>query len=201
MIRTFDQAEVEELARFASVPVINGLTDLLHPCQVLADLFTVHEALGGWDGKARRLDRRRQQHGALLDRRRRRARASSCGSPARGVRSPTPRILEREPGPHAVRADRGSRRGGRRARTSSTPTSGRRWVRRTSRRSAAQRVQGLHRGRGADAARRPRRHLPPLPAGAPRRGSVRRGDRGAAVAGVGRGREPAARAEGIAWPR
>jgi ornithine carbamoyltransferase len=52
MIRTFDQAEVEELARFASVPVINGLTDLQHPCQILADLLTVREALGGWDGKA-----------------------------------------------------------------------------------------------------------------------------------------------------
>jgi ornithine carbamoyltransferase len=52
MIRTFDHADVEELARFASVPVINGLTDLLHPCQVLADLMTVREALGGWAGKA-----------------------------------------------------------------------------------------------------------------------------------------------------
>jgi ornithine carbamoyltransferase len=52
MIRTSDHAEVEELARFASVPVINGLTDLLHPCQVLADLLTIREALGGWEGKA-----------------------------------------------------------------------------------------------------------------------------------------------------
>jgi ornithine carbamoyltransferase len=51
MIRTFDQAEVEELARFASVPVINGLTDLQHPCQILADLLTVRESLGGWEGK------------------------------------------------------------------------------------------------------------------------------------------------------
>jgi ornithine carbamoyltransferase len=51
MIRTFDQGEVEELARFASVPVINGLTDRQHPCQVLADLMTVREALGGWEGK------------------------------------------------------------------------------------------------------------------------------------------------------
>jgi ornithine carbamoyltransferase len=41
-----------ELARFATVPVINGLTDLLHPCQVLADLLTMREALGGWEGKA-----------------------------------------------------------------------------------------------------------------------------------------------------
>lgn len=51
MIRTFDHGEAEELARCALVPVINGLTDLLHPCQVLADLFTVKEALGGWEGK------------------------------------------------------------------------------------------------------------------------------------------------------
>jgi len=51
MIRTFDHAEVEELARFASIPVINGLTDLTHPCQVLTDLFTVKEALGTWEGK------------------------------------------------------------------------------------------------------------------------------------------------------
>jgi ornithine carbamoyltransferase len=51
MIRTYDHADVEELARFGSVPVINGLTDRLHPCQVLADLLTVRESLGGWEGK------------------------------------------------------------------------------------------------------------------------------------------------------
>jgi ornithine carbamoyltransferase len=51
MIRTFDHADVEELARYGSIPVINGLTDLLHPCQVLADLLTVRESLGGWDRK------------------------------------------------------------------------------------------------------------------------------------------------------
>ena len=51
MIRTFDHGEVEQLAHHATVPVINGLTDLSHPCQVLADLFTVREALGGWEGK------------------------------------------------------------------------------------------------------------------------------------------------------
>ncbi len=51
MIRTFDHADVEELARFATIPVINGLTDLLHPCQLLADLLTVRESLGGWEGK------------------------------------------------------------------------------------------------------------------------------------------------------
>jgi len=51
MIRTFDHADVEELARYATIPVINGLTDLLHPCQILADLLTVRETLGGWEGK------------------------------------------------------------------------------------------------------------------------------------------------------
>src|SRR2546426_11773184 len=51
MIRTFDHKEVEELARWATIPVINGLTDLSHPCQVLADLFTGGEALGGWDNR------------------------------------------------------------------------------------------------------------------------------------------------------
>lgn len=46
MIRTFDHGEVEELAAHSTVPVINGLTDLLHPCQVLADLFTIQEHFG-----------------------------------------------------------------------------------------------------------------------------------------------------------
>ena len=43
MIRTFAQAEVEELAKYASIPVVNGLTDFAHPCQVLADLMTIRE--------------------------------------------------------------------------------------------------------------------------------------------------------------
>jgi ornithine carbamoyltransferase len=51
MIRTFAQADVEELAKFASVPVINGLTDLRHPCQILADLLTMQESLGAIEGK------------------------------------------------------------------------------------------------------------------------------------------------------
>jgi ornithine carbamoyltransferase len=46
MIRTFDQADPEELAKWGSVPVINGLTDLLHPCQIMADLQTIRENFG-----------------------------------------------------------------------------------------------------------------------------------------------------------
>jgi ornithine carbamoyltransferase len=46
MVRTFDHGEAVEMARHASVPVINGLTDLLHPCQIMADLQTVQEEFG-----------------------------------------------------------------------------------------------------------------------------------------------------------
>jgi len=46
MIRTFDHREAEELAAFADIPVINGLTDLLHPCQAMADLLTILEHKG-----------------------------------------------------------------------------------------------------------------------------------------------------------
>jgi len=46
MIRTYEHSEVEILARYATVPVINGLTDFLHPCQVLTDIFTIRERLG-----------------------------------------------------------------------------------------------------------------------------------------------------------
>ncbi len=51
MIRTYRHEDAEELARHATVPVINGLTDLVHPCQVLADLQTVKQHLGGHAGK------------------------------------------------------------------------------------------------------------------------------------------------------
>jgi ornithine carbamoyltransferase len=50
MIRTFAQDDVEELARYASIPVINGLTDSSHPCQALADVMTIRERLGRLQG-------------------------------------------------------------------------------------------------------------------------------------------------------
>ncbi|WP_270600244.1 ornithine carbamoyltransferase [Faecalicoccus pleomorphus] len=50
MIRTFDQKEVEDLAKYGSIPVINGLTDYSHPCQVLADLMTIRERYGILEG-------------------------------------------------------------------------------------------------------------------------------------------------------
>jgi len=50
MIRTFAQKEVEDLAEFGSIPIINGLTDFCHPCQVLADLMTIREYKGSFSG-------------------------------------------------------------------------------------------------------------------------------------------------------
>ena len=50
MIRTFDQKEVEDLAKYGQIPIINGLTDYCHPCQVLADLMTIREYKGACAG-------------------------------------------------------------------------------------------------------------------------------------------------------
>lgn len=50
MIRTYKQSDVEDLAKYGSVPVINALTDLLHPCQILADLQTIYEKKGALKG-------------------------------------------------------------------------------------------------------------------------------------------------------
>ena len=51
MIRTYAQEEVEDLAKYGSIPIINGLTDYCHPCQVLADLMTIREHKGVFKGK------------------------------------------------------------------------------------------------------------------------------------------------------
>ena len=51
MIRTFEQKDVEDLAEYGSIPIINGLTDYCHPCQVLADLMTIREYKGSCQGK------------------------------------------------------------------------------------------------------------------------------------------------------
>lgn len=50
MIRTYAQEDVEELARYSTIPVINGLTDMFHPCQILADLMTIYETKGQLKG-------------------------------------------------------------------------------------------------------------------------------------------------------
>ncbi len=50
MIRTFEQSQVEDLAKYGSIPIINGLTDFSHPCQILADLMTIREYKGAFEG-------------------------------------------------------------------------------------------------------------------------------------------------------
>ena len=50
MIRTFDQEEVESLVKYGTIPIINGLTDLAHPCQILADLMTIREYKNSFEG-------------------------------------------------------------------------------------------------------------------------------------------------------
>ena len=50
MARVFDHDDIAELARYASVPVVNGLSDVAHPCQALADLLTIQDYFGGFDG-------------------------------------------------------------------------------------------------------------------------------------------------------
>lgn len=50
MIRTFEQSQVEDLAKYGSIPVINALTDFAHPCQVLADMMTIREKKGSLEG-------------------------------------------------------------------------------------------------------------------------------------------------------
>ena len=114
-IRSGSDETVTELAEAAAVPVVNGLTPLHHPCQALADLLTLRERFGDARRAAARLRRRRQQRRALARDRRRRG---GGGGRRRGARGLSARGRSRGV------ADRRSARGGRRAPTRSTPTSG-----------------------------------------------------------------------------
>ena len=196
--RTYSHHLVEELAAVASIPVINGLTDLLHPCQVMADLQTIAEHRPLAD-VGDRLRGRRQQHGQLAPARRGRARARAADRDA-GIASPRAAACASAP--------RSSpRRSGARLSWSEDPVDGRarrrlRLHRRLDQHGAGGRARPAARAVPALSGQR-RAHAPragrlgaALPARAPRRGDHRRGARRRAQHRVRPGREPAARAEG-----
>ena len=132
MIRTFDQDDVEELARHASIPVINGLTDISHPCQALADVMTIRERLGRLEGvRVAYLGDGNNVCASLM------VACAKLGAPfvaaspegyevVAGGRRARPRGRRRGRAHATTRARRP------RAPTSSTPTSGRAWARRRS---------------------------------------------------------------------
>ena len=203
LIRTFDQAEVDTFAEHASIPVINGLTDLAHPLQALADAMTIRERLGGLEGvrltylgdgnnvchSLMRLAARFGMHFTaacpagyepLRDGRRGRAGPTRRRAAARSASRPT-----RSRAPTAP--------------TCSTPTSGRAWARR---RSATQRLLDLERfsldGELLSVASRDAVAMHCLPAHV---GEEITEDvlYGPALARLGPGREPPAHPEGRAW--
>ena len=106
MIRTFAHADVEELARFATVPVINGLTDYNHPCQILADLLTVHENLGDCREARRSRGSATGTTWPTAGSRRRRCSASSFGWPVPRATTPIRAAGSQRGEAHAHRADR-----------------------------------------------------------------------------------------------
>ncbi len=143
MIRTFSQEGVEELARWADIPVINGLTDRYHPCQVMADLFTVIEHKGNyrdliycWIGDGNNMANSWINAAAVFGfelrvATPRRLRAGRRGSRT-GPGGRSPHRLHPRP-----------RRSGQRAPTCSTPTSGPAWARKPSRRSGRRHLPGF----------------------------------------------------------
>ena len=199
MIRTFAHADVEELARFATVPVINGLTDLLPPLPDPGRPADGHGEPGrrcdgktvAWIGDgnnmAQQLDRAPP---AVLGFELRLACPEGYEPDPRDLRARArKRTRDHADRARPTRRCAGAARGQHRRLGLDGPGGG-------GRSSRAQAFQGYMVDEGLMARRRPRGDLPPLPPGPPRRGGERGGARGTAVAGVGRGREPAARAEG-----
>ena len=141
LIRTFDQAEVDTFAEHASIPVINGLTDLAHPLQALADAMTIRERLGGLEGvRLTYLGDGNNVCHSLMRLAARFGMHFTAACPA-GY-EPSPAIVAAARADAAasggsVRADDRPARGRRRRPTCSTPTSGRAWARRSSASSAS----------------------------------------------------------------
>ena len=193
MIRTFEQAKLERFAAHSRVPVINGLTNEYHPCQILADIFTfiehrgtIHGKVVAWVGDGNNMANTWLQAAEIL---------------GFTVHVSTPSGYEVDPAVagirdsgcykvfnHPMQACEGAAPGDHR-RLDQHGLRGRE-------RRAPQGLRRLVRRRRDDGRGAARRAVHALPAGAPRRGGHRRGHRRAAERGLGRGREPHARAEG-----
>ena len=196
MIRANKHETLTELAEHATVPVINGLTDHSHPCQIVADIMTFEERAGPDRGPDGRLGRRRQQRRGLLDACRGPASASSCARlPAAAQPGADGARLgqAREGGDIELTDDPGEAVRGADCVVTDT------WVSMGQQDDAPRRKQLL----GPYAVdetlmskARQGRHLHALPAGLPRPRGVGGGHRRAAVGGLRRGGEPPARAEG-----
>ena len=206
MVRTFGHDRAEEMARFATVPVINGLTDLLHPCQVLADLQTVvqrfrrHAAIRArtlrsvsyaWIGDGNNMANSWIEAAGILGL----DLALACPAghePDAGVLA---RARAGERGRITVVRDPAEAAAGRQVISTDVFASMGQEAEAEARRTAFA-------GYAIDAAlmrsAAPRRHRPALPARPPRRGDHRRGDRGPGQRRLAAGREPPARAEGAA---
>ena len=196
MLRTDDVAKLHELAEYATVPVINGLTDTSHPCQLMADVLTFEEHRGpiagqvvAWCGDGNNVARSWIEAAVRFGFTLRLATPDALRPPAGADRV----------GSGAGRQDRADRRSGEGSRRRAL--CGDRHLGVDGGRSEHQSPQpagALSRHRRADGEGGRGCDLHALPAGASRRGGHRRGDRRTAIGGVRRGREPAARAEGRA---
>ncbi len=199
MIRTFSHEIVEEMARCASVPVINGLTDFSHPCQAMADYLTMLEVKGriaglkvAYIGDGNNVAHSLMFAGAQL------GANVWMATPPRyepNLDATSWARLRCSETQGSVTSDPRSRIGGLPAPMWSTPTCGPAWVRRRSPK-ARRCFPSLPGERGAVRPGQEGRHLPALPARPSRRRGHRRSDRLATLVRLPAGGEPAARAKG-----
>ena len=179
MIRTFAQKEVEDLAEYGSIPIINGLTDFCHPCQVLADLMTIREHKGTLEGLKHVLHRRRQQHGQLPDRRRPENRHAGVRGHAPPVIDPDPQVLDFAEGyPDKFLLTENVLEAAARMRMWSSPTFGHPWARKSEAAQRREAFEGLSRSTTTrDGGCQAGRHGAALPTRPSRRGNYHGGFR------------------------
>ena len=194
MIRILDHAALLELARHATVPVINGLTRLSHPCQVMADVMTFEEHRGpihgrtvAWTGDDNNVLASWMHAAARFD-----FRLQVATPPELAPRKPLLDWIRASGAAIAIGHDAEEAVTGADCVVTDT------WVSMGDKEAERRHnlLKPLPGQRAADGKRETRRHIHALPAGAPRRGGHRRGDRRSAVGGVRRGREPPARPKG-----